>query len=172
MSILKISNPKPIPSPRLPTCFSPGDCFLHSTTSTIINHPQLGFIIRHIHIYIYPHIHICIYIYGIYTILGIPQDGPSAEQRHQLQRRLGRALPLPAVAFSAAPLPAPAPAERGRPRCSAGELRIGRCPGAVAFSAAWEKGGKTRWWDASESAISVGSNIFGGAIFLMKDHDG
>lgn len=68
MSILKISNPKPIPSPRLPTCFSPGDCFLHSTTSTIINHPQLGFIIRHIHIYIYIPISIYVYIYMGYIL--------------------------------------------------------------------------------------------------------
>ena len=29
----------------------------------------------------------------------------------------------------------------------------------------------TRWWDASVFAMSVGSNIFWGAIFLMKDHD-
>jgi hypothetical protein len=30
----------------------------------------------------------------------------------------------------------------------------------------------TRWLDASVFAMSVGSNIFWGAIFLMKDHDG
>lgn len=75
MSILKISNPKPIPSPRLPTCFSPGDCFLHSTTSTIINHPQLGFIIRHIHIYISPYPYMYIYIWDIYYF-GNPPGWP------------------------------------------------------------------------------------------------